>query len=125
MAAVAIEGFQELGLALEGARKRVRRGSGVALVGAAYLEFAVLHPALYEVMFSLKVAVPFGMSGTPAEMRFAFFATAGGLSRAGREGGGGGRVVLGEFAWGGGADADGSIAAGAAEGADAGAGGTV
>src|SRR6266403_5497996 len=38
LAAVAIEGFQEIGLALEKARQRVRDGSPVESVAAAYLE---------------------------------------------------------------------------------------
>src|ERR1700678_2760911 len=72
LAAVAVEGFQELGLALEKARKRVKRGSTVESVAAAYLEFAASSPALYEVMFSLSLSVPFGDAGTPPELRFAF-----------------------------------------------------
>jgi AcrR family transcriptional regulator len=72
LAAVAIEGFQELGLALEEARKRVKRGNTVGSVAAAYLEFAASSPALYEVMFSLSLSVPFGDAATPPEMRFAF-----------------------------------------------------
>jgi AcrR family transcriptional regulator len=72
LAAVAIEGFQELGLAMEKARKRVRRGSTVESVAAAYLEFAVSSPALYEVMFSLSLSVPFDDAATPPELRFAF-----------------------------------------------------
>jgi len=47
LAAVAIEGFQEIGLALEKARKRVKRGSAAESVAAAYLEFAASSPALY------------------------------------------------------------------------------
>jgi AcrR family transcriptional regulator len=72
LAAVAIEGFQELGLALEKARKRVKRGGTVESVAAAYLEFAASSPALYEVMFSLSLSVPFGDAATPPELRFAF-----------------------------------------------------
>lgn len=72
LAAVAIEGFEELGLALEKARKRVRRGGTVESVAAAYLEFAASSPALYEVMFSLSLSVPFGDPATPPELRFAF-----------------------------------------------------
>src|SRR6516162_10593413 len=48
LAAVAIEGFQEIGLALEKARKRVKRGNVVESVAAAYLECAASSPALYE-----------------------------------------------------------------------------
>src|ERR1700681_2310011 len=72
LAAVATEGFQEMGLALEKARKRVKRGSAAESVAGAYLEFAASSPALYEVMFSLSLSVPFGDVATPPEMRFAF-----------------------------------------------------
>jgi AcrR family transcriptional regulator len=72
LAAVAIEGFQEMGLALEKARKRGIRGNTVEPVAAAYLEFAASSPALYEVMFSLSLTVPFGDPATPPELRFAF-----------------------------------------------------
>jgi AcrR family transcriptional regulator len=72
LAAVAIKGFQELGLVLEKARKRVKRGSTVESVAAAYLEFATSSPALYEVMFSLSLSVPFDDPATPPELRFAF-----------------------------------------------------
>src|ERR1700678_392483 len=71
LAAVAIEGFQEMGLALEKARKRVKRGNMVESGAAAYLEFAASSPALYEVMFSLSLSVPFDDPATPPEMRFA------------------------------------------------------
>lgn len=72
LTAVALEGFQELGLALEKARKRVKRGNTVESVAEAYLEFAASSPALYEVMFSLHLSVPFGTPATPPELRFGF-----------------------------------------------------
>jgi AcrR family transcriptional regulator len=72
LAAVAVEGFQELGLAMEKARKRVKRGNPVEAVAAAYLAFAASSPALYEVMFLLSLSVPFGAAATPSELRFAF-----------------------------------------------------
>jgi AcrR family transcriptional regulator len=72
LAAVAIEGFQEIGLALEKARRRAKRGHAVEAVAAAYLKFAASSPALYEVMFSLSLSVPFGAAATPPELRFAF-----------------------------------------------------
>jgi len=72
LTAVAIEGFQEIGLALEKARKRVRSGNPVESVVTAYLEFAASSPALYEVMFSLGLSVPFDEAATPPELRFAF-----------------------------------------------------
>jgi len=61
-----------MGLALEKARKRLKRGNTVESVAAAYLEFAASSPALYEVMFSLSLSVPFGVAATPTELRFAF-----------------------------------------------------
>ena len=72
LAAVAIEGFQELGLALEKARKQVKRGNALESVALAYLKFAASSPALYEAMFSLSLNVPFGEAATPPELRFGF-----------------------------------------------------
>jgi len=72
LAAVALEGFGEIGLALEKARKRAKGGKAVASVAAAYLEFAAASPALYEAMFSLGLSLPFGEEAAPPEMRFAF-----------------------------------------------------
>ena len=72
LTAVAIEGFQELGVALEEVRKRVKRGSMVESVATGYLGFAAAFPALYEVMFSLRLSVPFDDAATPPELRFAF-----------------------------------------------------
>ena len=70
--AVAIEGFQEIGLALEKARKRVKSGNVLESVAAAYLKFAASSPALFEVMFLQSVSVPFDEAATPPELRFAF-----------------------------------------------------
>lgn len=72
VSAVALEGFRELGLALEKARKRAKHGSALEAVAAAYLEFAATSPALYEAMFTLSLSVPFGETATPAELRFGF-----------------------------------------------------
>src|SRR5215813_12184611 len=72
LAAVAVEGFKELGLALEKARKRGKRGKAVKAVATAYLEFAASSPALYEVMFTLSLSVPFDDPATPPALRFAF-----------------------------------------------------
>jgi len=72
LAAVALEGFQEIGQALEKARKPVKRGNVMESIGAAYLEFAASSPALYEVMFSLGLSIPFGAADTPPELKVAF-----------------------------------------------------
>jgi AcrR family transcriptional regulator len=70
--AVAIEGFHEIGLALEKARKRAKSGKTVESVAAAYLEFAASSPALFEVMFLHNLSVPFAEAATPPELHFAF-----------------------------------------------------
>ena len=72
LSAVAIEGFGELSVALEKARKRAKPGHAVESIAAAYLQFAAASPALYEVMFSLNLSVPFGQADTPPELRFGF-----------------------------------------------------
>ncbi len=72
VAAVAIEGFHELGLALQKAQQRVKRGNPIESISTAYLEFAASSPALYEAMFMLKLNVPFDDEATPPELRFAF-----------------------------------------------------
>jgi len=72
LAAVAVEGFQEMGLALENARMRAKPGKVGEAVAAAYLRFAEDSPAIYEAMFSLNVNLRFDDPATPAELRFAF-----------------------------------------------------
>jgi AcrR family transcriptional regulator len=72
VAAVAVEGFQEIGTALEKARKRAKSGHAVEAVATEYLEFAASSPALYEAMFSLGLSIPFDEAATPPELRFAF-----------------------------------------------------
>jgi AcrR family transcriptional regulator len=69
---VALEGFREIGLALEKARQRAKPGKAVESVAAAYLEFAASSPALFEVMFLHSLSVPFAQAATPPELRFAF-----------------------------------------------------
>src|ERR1700756_5369837 len=70
LAAVAIEGFQEIGLALEKARKLGKPENALESVANAYLEFAASSPALYEVMFSLSLTVPFDQPATAPALRF-------------------------------------------------------
>jgi AcrR family transcriptional regulator len=72
LAAVAVEGFHELGLALEKVKRRAKGGGAVEAFASAYLAFASSSPALYEVMFSLSLNVPFADPATPAELQFAF-----------------------------------------------------
>jgi AcrR family transcriptional regulator len=72
LSAVAVEGFHELGLALEKAKKRTKGDVAVERIASAYLAFASSSPALYEVMFSLSLNLPFADPATPAELQFAF-----------------------------------------------------
>jgi AcrR family transcriptional regulator len=72
LSAVALEGFHELGHALEKAKKRAKGDVVVEGIASAYLTFASTSPALYEVMFSLSLNVPFADPATPAELQFAF-----------------------------------------------------
>ena len=72
LAAVAIEGFKEIGLALEKARTRAKPGRAVESAAIAYLRFAESSRAMYEVMFSQDLSIPFGEAATPPELRFGF-----------------------------------------------------
>jgi AcrR family transcriptional regulator len=72
LTAVALEGFRELGVALEKARTGAKRKSPIESVAISYLGFAADAPAVYEVMFSLGLSVPFGHATMPPELRFAF-----------------------------------------------------
>jgi len=72
LSAVALEGFQELGVALEKAKKRAKGDASIEGFASAYIAFASSSPALYEVMFSLSLNVPFADPATPAELQFAF-----------------------------------------------------
>jgi len=71
LAAVAIEGsrrsawlWRRHGNGLSVKYGRIGRGRISGVAGSS--------PALYEVMFSLSLSVPFGDRGYPPEMRFAF-----------------------------------------------------
>jgi AcrR family transcriptional regulator len=71
--AVAVEGFAELRLILRDAREA--GGSPVAALrelAAAYVGFAVEHPALYDAMFTLNTGMAFGRPETPRELQAAF-----------------------------------------------------
>ena len=77
VAAVAVEGFQEITAAL---REAVRRSSGrqnaLKHVAMAYLDFALHRPAIYEAMFVLPTSLRFAEAGTRRELRAAFEALA-------------------------------------------------
>ncbi|MCP3710916.1 TetR/AcrR family transcriptional regulator [Paraburkholderia sp. CNPSo 3274] len=77
VAAVAVEGFQELAVAL---REAVHGATGqqdaLENVAKAYLGFAVRCPALYEAMFTLPTDLRFADAETRPELRAGFEALA-------------------------------------------------
>jgi AcrR family transcriptional regulator len=76
VAAVAVEGFQEITVALREAASRSTGRSALKNVAMAYLAFALSHPALYEAMFILPTDLRFAEAGTKPELRAAFEAVA-------------------------------------------------
>jgi AcrR family transcriptional regulator len=73
MAAVAVEGFAELAAELRAARAGVRGArESLAAVGAAYIAFARRRPALYDVMFTHTVELPFATPEAPAALQQGF-----------------------------------------------------
>jgi AcrR family transcriptional regulator len=77
VAAVAVEGFQDLTVALrEAASGSGGQQAAVEAVALAYLDFARDSPALYEAMFVLPTDLRFASSQTRPELRAAFGALA-------------------------------------------------
>ncbi|WP_338829303.1 TetR/AcrR family transcriptional regulator [Bradyrhizobium sp. 27S5] len=77
VAAVAVEGFKELTVALREAASGSTRGrNALKDVAIAYLAFALRHPALYEAMFILPTGLRFAEAGTRPELRAGFEALA-------------------------------------------------
>jgi AcrR family transcriptional regulator len=77
VAAVAVEGFKELTVALrEAASESTGRRNALKNVAMAYLAFALSCPALYEAMFILPTNLRFAEAGTRPELRAAFEALA-------------------------------------------------
>ena len=77
VAAVAVEGFRELTVALrEAASGSTGRRNALKNVAMAYLVFARRHPALYEAMFILPTDLRFAEAETTPELHAAFEAIA-------------------------------------------------
>jgi AcrR family transcriptional regulator len=73
VAAVAVEGFKELTLALrEAASESTGRRNALKNVAMAYLGFALSRPALYDAMFILPTDLRFAEAGTRPELRAGF-----------------------------------------------------
>ena len=77
VAAVAVEGFKELSVALrEAAGGSTGRRNALKNVAMAYLAFARSRPALYDAMFVLPTDLRFAEAGTRPELHAAFEAIA-------------------------------------------------
>jgi AcrR family transcriptional regulator len=75
VAAVAIEGFREIAIALQqAARRPAGRGAALRDVAMAYLAFAREHPAVYEAMFAMRTNLHFAEADTKSELRDGFAA---------------------------------------------------
>jgi AcrR family transcriptional regulator len=72
MTAVAVEGIAEIGARLREARTSAGPGQAPAGVAEAYMAFAEERPALYDVMFTHAVDLPFATPEAPAVLHEAF-----------------------------------------------------
>ncbi|MEU0567662.1 TetR/AcrR family transcriptional regulator [Nonomuraea sp. NPDC005983] len=72
MAAVAVEGCADLAAELHAARTAAGPQQVLAAVGAAYAAFAEQRPALYDVIFTHAVDLPFATPQAPAALQAAF-----------------------------------------------------
>lgn len=73
VAAVAIQGFEELALALQqAARGSSEPRHALEQVAKAYIGYALRHPALYEAMFTLPTKLLFADAQTRPELRAGF-----------------------------------------------------
>lgn len=76
VAAVAVEGFKELAVALREAASGSTGRNALKNVALAYLAFALDRPALYDAMFVLPTDLRFAEAGTRPELRAGFEALA-------------------------------------------------
>lgn len=76
VAAVALEGFRDINVALREAARGSTGRSAIKNVATAYLGFALRNPALYEAMFILPTELRFAEAGTKPELRAGFEALA-------------------------------------------------
>ena len=73
VAAVAVQGFGELGDALSSARSGATDGhDALARVAHAFIRFAHDNPALFDAMFTRATTLHFAAPDTPAELNTAF-----------------------------------------------------
>ena len=77
VAAVAVEGFGELAIALRHAARESTDGrDAIRNVAVAYLAFSSENPALYEAMFTMQTGLRFAAADTKSELKEAFAALA-------------------------------------------------
>lgn len=76
VAAVAVEGFREITVALRKAASGSTGQKAIKKVAMAYLDFALSRPALYEAMFVLPTNLRFADAETKPELQAAFDALA-------------------------------------------------
>jgi AcrR family transcriptional regulator len=76
VAAVALEGFRDINVALREAARGSTGRNAIKNVATAYLGFALRNPALYEAMFILPTELRFAEAGTKPELRAGFEALA-------------------------------------------------
>ena len=83
MRTVALAGFAELAAATREALGRNTGAQAIVAVADVYLDFATVHPALYEAMFQLPIDARFAQDDAQAELRAGFNALAAALGEAG------------------------------------------
>lgn len=76
VAAVALEGFEEIAAALREAASGSSGRNALKNVAVAYLDFALRRPALYNAMFVLPTDLRFAEAATRPELRAGFEAVA-------------------------------------------------
>jgi AcrR family transcriptional regulator len=87
VAAVAVEGFAELAMALrQAAHEASDRRHAPRKLASAYLAFASEHPALYDAMFTMPTGLRFAESNTKPELKEAFAALTAVVALSGSEG---------------------------------------
>ena len=83
MRTVALAGFAELAATTRDALGRNTGAQAIVAVADVYLDFATVHPALYEAMFQLPIDARFAQDDAQAELRAGFNALAAALGDAG------------------------------------------
>ncbi len=97
MLAVALEGFADLARQCRAALGPTRGRASVEAVAVAYLDFADVHPAVYEAMFQQPIDAHFATDDTEPDLRAGFDVLAEAIGDRGGDDGGGGAAT--ELFW--------------------------